>query len=300
MYRPGMSTIDTFREMSGITETSRLHISPGRGQKIIDTVSTNREDKVTSLPVTLLPVATYVNESKEPDSGLAYVYPKQPPFAAHWGIVVDDLAGGDAFLLHLLLRGDSADREVEFAVTSVTERSKWIVGACVQPVGETKYPIRELRRIGREMIRAFGSYHLVFWNCQMFAKCYLRVITGNDAVFTRWTSADVTNLFLCALVVPIPIASTSKHREKHRMKHLRDIGTETAELAALGRSAEVRELTDEELFRASDAVIDLMKASWLDDETLKSLSRPIKDSSDKVGLMNAIKGVIMKALSIST
>ena len=119
----------------------------------------------------------------------------------------------------------------------------------------------------------------------MFAKCYLRVITGEDAAFTQWTSADVTNLFLCALVVPMPIVSTSKHHENRRMKQLHDIGIKTTDVTALGRRAEGHELTDEELFKASDTVIDLMKASWSDDETLKKLSRPMKDSSDKIGLM---------------
>lgn len=64
----------------------------------------------------------------------------------------------------------------------------------------------------------------------------------------------------------------------------------------LGRRAEGHKFIDEELFKASDTVIDLMKTSWSDDETLRKLSRTMKDSSDKIGLMNAIKGIMMKEL----
>ena len=58
----------------------------------------------------------------------------------------------------------------------------------------------------------------------MFAKCYLRVITGSEAAFAQWTSADVTNLFLCALVVPMPVASTSRIVEKGKMTRLDKVG----------------------------------------------------------------------------
>jgi hypothetical protein len=287
-----MSTLDTFREMSGITETSKLQITPERALAVINTVSANHTKQATSFRVTLLPVSTYVNQSKEPDSGLVYVRPNRLPFTSHWGIVIGDPALGGSFLLHLLLRGDGATRCAEFRVSNVKPDSEWIVGATVQLVGETKYSIPELTRIGEEMITAFGNYHLIFWNCQMFAKCYLRVITEDDAVFTQWTSADVTNLFLCALVVPIPGVSTSKHR---KMKQLYEIAMETPAVKELARRVEGQELTEEELFSTSDSVIDLMKAAWSDDETLKKLS-PIKD---KIGLMSAIQGVLMKALGYS-
>jgi len=297
-----MSTIETFEEMSGILEPSCLTITAERAEEIINTVSATANlgpsGGGTSTPVTLLPVSTYVHDSKDPDFGSASVHPKKPPFASHWGIVVGDLLGGrPAFLFHLVMRCNGADHKIEFAVSKVNLESRWIVGASVKPVGETRYSIWELSDIGDQMIKVFGNYHTVFWNCQTFAKCYLRVITGTDAAFAQWTSADATNLFLCALVVPMPIASTSKRRERQKMKHLVDVGG--AATAELGR-IEGRKLTEEETFRASDAVIDLMMEAWSDDETLKSLSRPIKDSADKVGLMSTIKANIQKALGISS
>lgn len=300
-----MSTIDTFQEMSGITEPSCLTITAERAQEIIHMVSATAKlgsggGTSPSTPVALLPVSTYVHGSKDPDFGSASVHPKRPPFASHWGIVVGDLLGGrPAFLFHLVLRWNGADHKMEFASSKVNLESRQIVGASVKPVGETRYSILELSDIGDQMIKVFGNYHTVFWNCQTFAKCYLHIITESDAAFTQWTSADVTDLFLCALVVPMPIASTSRRRERHKMKHLVDVGVATAQLAELGR-IEGRKLTDEEIFRASDAVIDLMMGAWSDDETLKGLSRPIKDSADKLGLMSTIKANIQKALGISS
>ena len=292
-----MSIVDTFREMSRITQTSPLEITPKRAQEIIETVSSNNRVVTTSdVPIILLPMSTYVVESKEEDAGHAYVYPKQPPFASHWGIVVGDPRKvGDAFLFHLMLRGEGAKRRVRLRVHNVDSESEWITGGAVKAVGETKYDIKELTRIGEEMIMAFGNYHIVFWNCQMFAKCYLHVITGDDAVFTQWTSADVSNLFLCALIVPMPIASTSKSNERRKMKDLADVGKKTIQWEALGANGS----SEEQLFKASDAIIDLMKASWWDDETLKGLSRPLKDSLDKIGLIGTIRGLMMKALGFS-
>jgi hypothetical protein len=46
------------------------------------------------------------------------------------------------------------------------------------------------------MIKEFGDYHRVFWNCQTFAKCYLQVICGEQASaqFDAWTLSDTSNM----------------------------------------------------------------------------------------------------------
>jgi hypothetical protein len=63
--------------------------------------------------------------------------------------------------------------------------------------------------------------------------------------------------------------STSKYRENQRIKLDDEVrAAATAELAALRGNVEFN--TEEEIFKASDAVIDLMKVSWADDETLLS------------------------------
>ena len=289
-----MSTLDTFKEMADIAQTTALEITLERAQEIIQTISSNHREQGIGTLVNILPVSTYVAQSKEEDAGSAYVSPKQPPFASHWGIVVGDPNEEEAFLLHLLLSDKNGKRRVRFRITDLEPDGDWITGAAVKQVGHTSFSMQQLLRIGKDMIAAFGNYHVVFWNCQMFAKCYLHVITGSDAAFTQWTSADATNLFLCALVVPIPIASTSRLNEQRKMKQLRHVGM----LAVTGHAIEGgrSDLTEEELFKTSDEVIDLMKESWRDDETLKKLSQPVKDSADKPGLIRGIKSLILKVI----
>jgi len=51
------------------------------------------------------------------------------------------------------------------------------------------------------MIKAFGDYHCIFWNCQTFAKCFLKVICEEPAEFDAWTIAEASNL----VAPPIPL-----------------------------------------------------------------------------------------------
>ena len=55
----------------------------------------------------------------------------------------------------------------------------------------------------------------------MFAKCFLRVILDDiDAMFDQWTSADITILFLYALVISAPLATSLKSSEIMKMKEM--------------------------------------------------------------------------------
>ena len=51
------------------------------------------------------------------------------------------------------------------------------------------------------MIVAFGTYHRLFWNCQTFAKCFLRFICEERASFDGFTTSDASNL-----VSPLPFS----------------------------------------------------------------------------------------------
>jgi hypothetical protein len=70
------------------------------------------------------------------------------------------------------------------------------------------------------MIKAFGSYHRVFWNCQHFARLYLSVITDGGSKFDEWTLSQTSNLFLCAFVITIPIAATNKTIETAKAREI--------------------------------------------------------------------------------
>lgn len=84
------------------------------------------------------------------------------------------------------------------------------------------------------------------------------------------------------------------------MRLLREVGTQVAKgqvgmesrsaKGQVGGEADVI-VTDEDLFKASDEAIDLMKEAISDEETFKKVSRPVKDSSDKRGLIQGIKSL---------
>lgn len=293
-----MSTVDTFRAMSGISQTSSLTITHERAEQIIKTVASNHRQDADATAINLQSVSSYVTQAKAGLPGFSNLVPNLPPFAAHWGIVVGDPANvdGNSYLLHLVLEeNDSGGHRLEFRMMTVSSESKSIKGGEVKQVSQTRFNIDELIRIGREMIRAFGNYHLVFWNCQMFAKCYLRVITGSDEAFNYWTSADITNLFLCAFVVPFPVTSSLKIKEQRRMRDLHAAGTQAASEQP-GKITEIS-VTDEELYKASDEAINLMKQALVNEEMFKKVSGPIKDNSDKHSVIDSIKALWQKIIS---
>jgi hypothetical protein len=63
-------------------------------------------------------------------------------------------------------------------LNDIPEGIKW--------VGTTRYVHGERMAIGEKMIEAFGSYHRVFWNCQHFARLYLKVITDGAGAFDEY------------------------------------------------------------------------------------------------------------------
>jgi len=170
--------------------------------------------------VALVPVHTYVHQLDKSPTAWGSSSIVVPPFACHWGIIVGKPERPRSQMLyHLILAPGAGDevrssqvenKHIQFHVTSLSaplENMKY--------VGQTQYNTDQLAELGRAMIDEFGNYHRVFWNCQTFAKCYLRVITGDkDADFESWTSADTSRLFLCAFLVGSPFATSNKVKEK--------------------------------------------------------------------------------------
>jgi hypothetical protein len=97
-------------------------------------------------------------------------------------------------------------------LNDIPEGIKW--------VGTTRYVHGERMAIGEKMIEAFGSYHRVFWNCQHFARLYLKVITDGAGAFDEWTFSQASNLFLCAFVVTTPVAATNTTVELQKAKRI--------------------------------------------------------------------------------
>jgi hypothetical protein len=155
----------TDEEMEAVTERV-IEVAPRRTGTPID--------------VALVPVHTYVHQmtkSSIPGTSPSIIV---PTFACHWGIVVGE--EDDQKLFHLLFIDDA---ELDASSSTVENRNiRFHATNLYKPlrnakyVGHTHYSNDELEALGKAMIREFESYHKLFWNCQAFAKCYLRVVTG--------------------------------------------------------------------------------------------------------------------------
>jgi hypothetical protein len=181
----------------------------------------------------LRPVKSYVASGKTLQSskfsGVAV-----PSFAVHWGVVVGRT------MYHLAFQ-NRQDSELEWSDTSRHRKPIrlavyiWERGTECEDfpsLGHTKFGHEELLDIGDRLIEAFGDYHRLFWNCQVFAECFLRIITGNQGsrfgrcklhtnmAEGRYTSVDAAQLFLCAFVVTLPTAITMRITYENKRKAL--------------------------------------------------------------------------------
>ena len=100
----------------------------------------------------------------------------------------------------------------------------------MKDVGTTRFDHLDRMKIGDAMIKAFGSYHRIFWNCQHFARLYLAVITDGVGKFDEWTLSQTSNLFLCAFVITIPASRNQQddRDEEGSGDYSRFPGTSTA------------------------------------------------------------------------
>lgn len=110
--------------------------------------------------------------------------------------------------------------------------------------------------IREKMIEAFGSYHRVFWNCQHFARLYLKVITNGASTFDEWTFSQASNLFLCAFIVTTPVAITNTTMELQKAKRI-------LEQFPCDDSSEYK--TDQLVLEASDEAITLARQLAMED-----------------------------------
>jgi hypothetical protein len=125
-----------------------------------------------------------------------------PSFASHWGIVCDFIPGG-RWLFHLVF--DPATRKVMFQGQTWVE--KWDIHR-IEHVGTSPYGIGEVRdigetsvdradNVGERLAKGFedvGEYHVIFWNCQLFAQIFLKIICKEELNFGTWTAAQVVRL----------------------------------------------------------------------------------------------------------
>ena len=154
----------------------------------------SRESRSTSV-VGVTAVSTFVAEKS-----FASFY--VPSFASHWGVVCDFTPGG-RWLFHLVF--DPAVKKVMFQGQTWLE--KWGVHR-IENVGTSRYGVGEVRDIGEgcvggadcvgeRLAKGFedvGEYHVIFWNCQLFAQIFLKVLCSEEIDFGAWNAAQVVRL----------------------------------------------------------------------------------------------------------
>jgi hypothetical protein len=129
----------------------------------------------------LVPVKSYVQSLKTVSSGM-FSGVVVPSFAMHWGVAIRNT------LYHLVFENRD-DARIDLADFSRYGKPIRFIGTTCRKdsfehcpvVGETKYDHETRLEIGEALIEAFGNYHRLFWNCQVFAKCFLYCITGKDS-----------------------------------------------------------------------------------------------------------------------
>jgi hypothetical protein len=102
------------------------------------------------------------------------------PIASHWGIVV----GGT--LYHLTIQGHQGadgsgsppeDHKIEFlGVSPAKDKIKES-----KVVGQTKYDHNQLMEIAAVLMESFTNHHYLCWNRQVFAECFLNIITDGGS-----------------------------------------------------------------------------------------------------------------------
>jgi len=242
-------------------------------ERVVDMVGLPRSRPT---EVALTPVFTYVdrlNKTHKKSSSIVV-----PPFACHWGIVVGPPAIQTLF--HLLFVENVGPNAESSTVENRQIRFHYrpwegpLANATF--VGQTRYELGQLVALGQAMIQEFGSYHRLFWNCQTFAKCYLRVITDYPAAkFDNWTSADTTRLFLCAFLVGAPFATTNKVKETIQAKRLiRKIESIPKNLTA----------AEDESAETIMTIYEVLKQ----DPSWGSNVGPVEDTSDEPGFLSRL------------
>lgn len=136
----------------------------------------------------LAPVKSYVGNMKTLGTG-GFPGVVVPSFATHWAVVID------VTMYHLTFRdpghaaielGDMARYGKPVKFTSISYDRGTFDDCPV--IGYTMYSHEDRVFIGQALLEMFGNYHRLFWNCQVYAECFLRLITGGSSFVKYWSA----------------------------------------------------------------------------------------------------------------
>lgn len=123
-----------------------------------------------------------------------------PGIASHWGVVLEiQQPKGFTFrvLYHLMFNEwqDASTDDIHRKVALYFETVDTTFGT---EVGTTRESMEGVYEIGKKLVKEFGSYHHVFWNCRVFMNCFLRILTKSDNDFYQYFPPERSKLFVPA------------------------------------------------------------------------------------------------------
>ena len=191
------SLLDGLSKRFELTEEQKQHLC----KQVSESLETQPQLKTPSIIGLSTSVSTFVANKSFHNFAV-------PKFASHWGVVCQ-FSAKSRILFHLLF--DPNKDKVSFDIMGW--KDEWTDKHAVTQIGKSSYDyptIDEIGKnrhelsmlthdVGKELTNAFelmGGYHLLFWNCQNFAKIFLQLICHVPPIlnFQTWSSADVTRL----------------------------------------------------------------------------------------------------------
>jgi hypothetical protein len=123
-----------------------------------------------------------------------------PGIASHWGVVMEIRRPKGAtyrVLYHLTFEEWQDESPGDFH-RKVALYFKTIDTTFGTEVGTTCENMENVYEIGKKLVKEFGSYHHVFWNCRLFLNCFLRILTKSDNDFYGYFPAERSKIFIPA------------------------------------------------------------------------------------------------------
>lgn len=183
-----MAEREVYRAMAGLFQVSREQVI-AKVQSSLPELDEESPPRSGSLK--LVPVRSYIGSGMKTLRSGTFPGILVPPFAVHWGVAVGNT------LYHLTFRNrahadiESSDfarygKPIEFTMSYIADDSldRYPV------VGQSKLDHEARLKVGNALIQAFGDYHRLFWNCQVWAECFLYFITGKNS-FGEYASGRV-------------------------------------------------------------------------------------------------------------
>jgi hypothetical protein len=123
-----------------------------------------------------------------------------PRIASHWGVVLEipqpkGMSYGILYHLTFIEWRDRSTREIHRKVALHSQSADTVFGT---EVGTTLYSMSDVYNIGKNLVKEFGSYHHVFWNCRLFMNSFLQILTKSDNDFYRHIPTEKSKLFIPA------------------------------------------------------------------------------------------------------